>query len=61
MAEEFLSANSPATKAAFAAAQAGMPTVYEPHVIFKKRVPHAIGLIRTADTVPYANLIVESG
>jgi D-ribose pyranase len=61
MAEEFLSVNTPATKAAFAAALAGMPTVYEPHVIFKKRVPQAIGLIRTADTVPYANLIVESG
>jgi D-ribose pyranase len=39
----------------------GVPIVYEPHVIFKKRVPLAIGLIRTADTVPYANLILESG
>jgi D-ribose pyranase len=61
MAEEFLSVNTPATKAAFADALTGMPTVYEPHVIFKKRVPQAIGLIRTADTVSYANLIVESG
>jgi D-ribose pyranase len=61
MAEEFLSVNTPATKAAFAAALTGMPTVYEPHVIFKKRVPQAIGLIRTADTVSYANLIIESG
>jgi D-ribose pyranase len=61
MAEEFLSVNSPATKAAFAAALTGMPTVYEPHVIFKKRVPQAIGLIRTSDTTQYANLIIESG
>jgi D-ribose pyranase len=61
MAEEFLSVNSPATKAAFAEALAGIPTIYEPHQIFKKRVPQAIGLIRTADTVLYANLIVESG
>jgi D-ribose pyranase len=61
MAEEFLSVNTPATKAAFAAGLAGMPTVYEPHAIFKKRVPQAIGLIRTADTLSYANLIVESG
>jgi D-ribose pyranase len=61
MAEEFLAVNSPATKAAFAAALAGMPTVYEPHVIFKKRVPQAIGLIRTSDTTQYANLIIESG
>ena len=61
MAEEFLSVNAPGTKAAYAAALAGMPTVYEPHVIFKKRVPQAIGLIRTSDTISYANLIVESG
>jgi D-ribose pyranase len=61
MAEEFLTVNAPATKAAFASVLAGMPTVYEPHVIFKKRVPQAIGLIRTADTISYANLIIESG
>jgi D-ribose pyranase len=61
MAEEFLSVNQAATKAAFAAALAGMPMIYEPHVIFKKRVPQAIGLIRTGDTTQYANLILESG
>jgi D-ribose pyranase len=61
MAEEFLSVNPPETRDAFAAALHGVPTLYEPHVVFKKRVPHAIGLIRTADTVSYANLIIESG
>jgi D-ribose pyranase len=61
MAEEFLSVNQPATKAAFATALAGIPAIYEPHVIFKKRVPQAIGLIRTGDTTQYANMIVESG
>jgi D-ribose pyranase len=61
MAEEFLSVNQPVIQSAFAAALHGVPTVYEPHVIFKKRVPQAIGLIRTGDTVPYANLILESG
>jgi D-ribose pyranase len=61
MAEEFLSENTPQTKAAFAAALAGIPLIYEPHVVFKKRVPQAVGLIRTADTVSYANLILESG
>jgi D-ribose pyranase len=61
MAEEFLSENTAETQAAFLAALKGVPTIYEPHVIFKKRVPQAIGLIRTADTVPYANLILESG
>jgi D-ribose pyranase len=61
MAEEFLCVNPPATKAAFASVLEGIPTIYEPHVVFKKRVPNAIGLIRTADTVSYANLILESG
>ena len=60
-AEEFLSVNRPETQAAFTEALKGVPTIYEPHVVFKKRVPQAIGLIRTADTVSYANLIVESG
>jgi D-ribose pyranase len=61
MAEEFLNANQPETREAFAAALKGVPMLYEPHVVFKKRVPHAIGLIRTADTLIYANLIIESG
>jgi D-ribose pyranase len=61
MAEEFLSVNQTATQKAFATALHGVPMVYEPHVVFKKRVPQAIGLIRTGDTVQYANLILESG
>jgi D-ribose pyranase len=61
MAEEFLSANQPATKNAFTEALNGTPILYEPHVIFKRRVPQAIGLIRTGDTTQYANLILESG
>ena len=60
MAEEFLTANRPGIREGFAAALQGVPTLYEPHVVFKKRVPHAIGLIRTSDTVSYANLIIES-
>ncbi len=36
------------------------PIVFEPHIEFKHRVPHAIGLIRTADTALYANVILES-
>jgi D-ribose pyranase len=60
MAQEFLAHNGRKTQAAFAAALQGVPLVHEPHVDFKKRVPHAIGLIRTGDTVQYANLILES-
>jgi D-ribose pyranase len=61
MAEEFLSVNKPKTKDAFTAALNGTPILYEPHVVFKRRVPQAIGLIRTGDTTQYANLVLESG
>ena len=60
MAEEFHGANDVRTREEFTAAFAGVPLVFEPHIEFKKRVPHAIGLIRTGDTVPYANMIIES-
>ena len=61
MAEEFLAVNESRTHEAFTGALHGVPVHYEAHVMFKKRVPQAIGLIRTADTVQYANMIVESG
>ncbi len=60
MAEEFLKYNTEEVKTKFAEALAGIPVAYEPHVEFKKRVPYAIGLIRTADTIQYANIIIES-
>jgi D-ribose pyranase len=60
MAEEFHPANTTEMRHAFEAALNGVPTLYEPHVEFKKRVPSAIGLIRTGDTVQYANMILES-
>jgi len=61
MAREFLRENTPATRAQFAKALEGVPTTYEPHVQFKKRAPTAIGLIRTGDTIQYANMILISG
>ena len=61
MAREFLKSNSAATRTAFAKGLAGVPTKFEPHVDFKKRVPSAIGLIRTGDTTQYANVILISG
>jgi D-ribose pyranase len=60
-AEEFLKNNTKAIRQKFAGALEGVPTTYEPHVEFKKRVPQAIGLIRTGDTVQYANTILISG
>jgi len=60
MAKEFLKANSKKTQIKFAFALKGVPTKFEPHVDFKKRVPHAIGLVRTGDMTQYANMILES-
>ena len=61
MAQEFKSENTPKVRKQFAAAMAGIPVTFEPHVDFKKRVPGAIGLIRTGDTTQYANMILVSG
>jgi len=59
-AQEFLAANPPQTASALEDALLGIPVTFESHIELKKRVPHAIGLIRTGDTTQYANLILES-
>jgi len=61
MAKEFREQNTAETCEKFAQALGGIPVVHEAHVDFKKRVPGAIGLIRTGDTVQYANMILVSG
>jgi len=60
MAEEFLNLNEEFTQKKFLKALEGIEVGFEPHLEFKKRVPKAIGLIRTADTIQYANIIIES-
>jgi len=60
MAEEFRTTNSAAVVEPFSAVLAPVEPAFEPHVQLKQRVPHAVGLIRTADTIPYANIILES-
>ena len=60
MAEEFNDVNSPVVKTELQNALVDVPLIFEPHVDFKKRVPAAIGLIRTADTIQYSNMILES-
>jgi D-ribose pyranase len=60
MAEEFKSASESGTQQQFLTGLEGVPVTFEPHLSFKKRVPTAIGLIRTGDTTPYANMILES-
>jgi len=61
MAREFRDHNSSRIRSQFAKALEGISTTHEPHVDFKKRVPSAVGLIRTGDTIQYANIILISG
>src|SRR5437764_2368883 len=60
MAEEFRTANSSETQREFERALSEIPISFEPHAELKARVPQAVGLIRTGDTVQYANMILES-
>lgn len=59
-AEEFVASNSSGTVEQFAKSFGKIPLTREAHVDFKKRVPRAIGLIRTGDPTPYGNIILES-
>jgi D-ribose pyranase len=61
MAQEFVEQNTAEVRGRFANALTGVPITHEPHVEFKRRVPGAIGLIRTGDTIQYGNVILESG
>ena len=60
MAEEFKTANSPEFQKVFASIRGEIPIQFEPHTDFKLRIPKAIGLIRTGDTVQYMNMVIES-
>jgi D-ribose pyranase len=60
MAEEFARNNKPPARTALAKEIGAVHVVTEPHIKFKLRVPTAIGLIRTGDTVQFANMILES-
>ncbi len=61
MAQEFKMENTPEVQQQFAAELASLSITFEPHAELKKRVPRAIGLIRTGDTTQYANMILISG
>ena len=60
MAREFLKSNDAKTRSAFGQGLHGIAVKYEPHAQFRMRVPYAVGLIRTGDTIQYANIILES-
>ena len=59
-ASEFLEHNDAGVIERYAKSVGDIPLTREPHVDFKNRVPHAIGLIRTGDVSIYGNLIIES-
>ena len=59
-AEEFVSHNPQEQIDRFSKSFGDIPLTREPHADFKKRVPQAIGLIRTGDSTPYGNIILES-
>ncbi len=59
-AEEFLGTNPDPVIERFELSFGEIPVIREPHNDFKKRVPGAIGLIRTGDTTAYGNIILES-
>jgi D-ribose pyranase len=61
MAQEFQKNNFKTLQEKFTKVLRRVPTKFEPHIEFKKRVPGAIGLIRTGDMTPYANVILISG
>ncbi len=61
MADEFQKVNTAKTCKEFSDSVGIVPLNFEPHVDLKKRVPNAIGLIRTGDITQYANMILISG
>lgn len=61
MAEEFTQNNSPDRTRAIEHGLSGAPLAFEPHAVFKQRIPSAVGLIRTGDTIQYANMVLVSG
>ena len=60
VAQEFLDHNSQSVREQFQDAFNQIRVIHEPHEDFKRRVPDAIGVIRTADTIQYANRILVS-
>jgi D-ribose pyranase len=60
MAREFREHNTPAVQDQFATAMDGLTVTFLPHLEFKQRVPTAIGLIRTGETIQYANMLLVS-
>jgi D-ribose pyranase len=61
MAEEFFTSNPSTVCDLFSINYNGWKVNYTAHVELKKMVPQAVGLIRTGDTVQFADIILVSG
>jgi len=61
MASEFKLENLEAVQKQVHNACGNIPVIFERSDEMKKRIPNAIGIIRTADTIQYANMLLVSG
>ena len=61
MAEEFKLENTMEVQERYSTAVGRIPVDFEASDNMKKRVPGAIGIIRTGDTIQYANMLLVSG
>lgn len=59
-ADEFFQFNDASTVERFKRSVGVAEWMREPHLDLKKRIPSAIGLIRTGDATLYSNMIIES-
>ena len=61
MANEFKLENTTEVQQSYSKAVGSISVTFEPSVNMKKRVPRSVGIIRTGDTIQYANMILVSG
>lgn len=61
MAEEFRAHSPMEIQHAYQAALGSTRLTFEPHDLLKRRVPGAVGLIRTGDVTLYGNIVLVSG
>lgn len=61
MAEEFRLENTAEVQDKYKSSYGNIPVTFEPSDDMKKRVSKAIGIIRTADSIQYGNMLLVSG
>lgn len=61
MANEFKLENTTEVQQSYSKAVGSIQVTFEPSADMKKRVPKAVGIIRTGDMIQHANMILVSG